>query len=288
MFLYKSVLPVEGDGMEIKVEGLAPFQPDSPRRIKPEAHQFRIAGRIDSAAIFGQKRALGGPVESGKQGQALIKDLAHDMAVAGIAEELESEERPDGMRRRDHLRAWKTSLVKYFVQTDLDEVGHKEKEATELGFKLPGSEIKITYICHGGGFRPYAGRPFLIAPPWQAGKSFLLENHGHSRRAQSMLLIAQDLADIVDGEVLLAQGNDFVPKSIRFGSTLRSFGGRGEEVLMGVLSKLMTKDPEASLRVPEASSRLGRGEAFDEIGPERLVLPVSGIGGFEEDPGEVC
>ena len=258
MFLDKSILPVERDGMEIKVEGLAPSQTDLSCRIKPEAHEFRITGRIDSAAIFGQKRTLGSAVESGKQGQAHIKDLAHDMAVAGIAKEFESQERADRMRRRDHFRAWKTRPVEDFVQTDLDEVGQEKKEAAELGFKLPGSKIKTAYISYGSDFRPYAGRPFLIATPWQAGKPFLLENDGHSCRAQSMLLIAQDLADIVDGEVLLAQGNDFVPKPLCFGSTLRSFGRRGKELSMGVLSKLMTKDPEASLCVPKASSRLGR------------------------------
>jgi hypothetical protein len=50
----------------------------------------------------------------------------------------------------------------------------------------------------------------------------------------------------------------------------------------------MTEDAETSLCVSKPSSHLSRREAFDEIGSQGLVLPVSGTGGFEKDPGEVC
>ena len=288
MFFDESILPMEGDSVKIKVEGVAPFQADLSCRIKPEAHELWVAGRIDPAAILGEKGTFGGAVKSGKQGQPLIEDLAHDMAVTGIAEELQSEERPDGMGCWDHFGTRETCLIEDLVQADLDEVRQEKKQAAELGLKVPAGKIQVPHVCNGSNLRPNARRPFVIASPGQAGKALFLEDHGHRRRTQFVSLIAQEPADIIDREVLLAQGNDFVPKPICFGSTLGSFGGRGKEVSMGVLAKLMTKDPEASLCIPKASSHLGRGDAFDEIGSQRLVLPVSGIGGFEEDPGEVC
>jgi hypothetical protein len=210
------------------------------------------------------------------------------MAVSSITEKLQGEERADAMGRWDHLGAWETCLMEDLIKTDLTKVRQKEEEAAEPGLKMPGTEIQMTNIRHGRNLRPYARRSLVIASPGQAGKSFLLEDHGHCCRTQFMVLFPQDLADIIDGEVLFSQGYDLTPKPIRFRSGLRSFCRRNEEGPIGLLPKLMTEDTEASLRVSKPSSRLGRRDAFDEIGSQCLVLPVGGIGGFEKDPGEVC
>jgi hypothetical protein len=121
------------------------------------------------------------------------------MAVASIAEELQGKERADGMGRRDHLGPWETCLIEDLVETDLMEVRQKEKEAAELGLKLSGGEIQMTNICYGSNLRPYSRRPFVIASLGQAGKPFLLEDHGHRCRTQLMPLIPKDLVDIIDG-----------------------------------------------------------------------------------------
>jgi hypothetical protein len=210
------------------------------------------------------------------------------MAVASIAEEFQGKERADGMRSRDPLGSREICLLEDLVETDLVEVGQKEKEAAELGLKLSGGEIQMTNICNGSNLRPYARRPLVIASPGQAGKSFFLEDHGYRCRTEFMPLFPQGLADIIDGEVLLSQGDDLIPKPILFGSGLRSFKRRHKEGPTGVLTKLMTEDAEASLCVSKPASRLSRRDAFDEIGSQGLVLPVNGIGGFEKDPGEDC
>ena len=49
----------------------------------------------------------------------------------------------------------------------------------------------------------------------------------------------------------------------------------------------MDEDSEAPWGVTEATSGLGAGEAIDEEGAEGFVLAVGGVGGLEEDPGEV-
>ena len=63
--------------------------------------------------------------------------------------------------------------------------------------------------------------------------------------------------------------------------------GCEEEVASGILAELVDEDAEASRGVTEAASGLGAGEAIDEEGAEGLVLAVGGVGGLEEDAGEV-
>ena len=50
----------------------------------------------------------------------------------------------------------------------------------------------------------------------------------------------------------------------------------------------MDEDTEAPRRIAEAASGLVTGQSVDEVGSEGLVLAMGGVGGFEEDPGEVC
>lgn len=50
---------------------------------------------------------------------------------------------------------------------------------------------------------------------------------------------------------------------------------------------MVGEDSEAPRGVTEAPSDLGTGESLNEEGAEGLVLAVRGVGGFEENPGEV-
>jgi hypothetical protein len=87
------------------------------------------------------------------------------MAVSSIAEELQGKKRTYSMGCGDHLGAWKTCLIEDLIERYLTEVGEEEKEATELSFKLPGTEIHPTHIGHRRNLGPYARRFLIIAPP---------------------------------------------------------------------------------------------------------------------------
>lgn len=56
---------------------------------------------------------------------------------------------------------------------------------------------------------------------------------------------------------------------------------------MRILAKLMTQNPEASRGIAEPPSGLGRRHPLDEIGPQRLVLSVGGVGRLQENAGEI-
>jgi hypothetical protein len=51
------------------------------------------------------------------------------------------------------------------------------------------------------------------------------------------------------------------------------------------MAEAMDQDAEAPRRVAEAFSGLGTGESFDEERSQGLVLPVGGVGGFQEEAG---
>ena len=102
-----------------------------------------------------------------------------------------------------------------------------------------------------------------------------------------MSFVGQIAADVVDREVLFAQGDDAVAYGIGLGSGLGSFGRLEEEVASGILAELVDEDSEAPWGVTEAMSGLGAGEAIDEEGAEGFVLTVGSVGGLEEEAGEV-
>jgi hypothetical protein len=100
--------------------------------------------------------------------------------------------------------------------------------------------------------------------------------------------LLQDPADIIDGEILLSQGDDLVSDTISFRRSLRALLRGKEEGTIGMLTELMGEDPEASRRISEAAGDFGRREVLDEVGPEGFILAVSGIRGFEKEVGHRC
>ena len=99
--------------------------------------------------------------------------------------------------------------------------------------------------------------------------------------------MGQIATDVVDGEILFAQGDDTVAEGVGLGCGMGPFGRCEEEVTSRVLAELMDEDSEAPRRVTEVASDLSTGGAVNEEGAECLVLAVGGIGGFEENLGKV-
>jgi hypothetical protein len=56
-----------------------------------------------------------------------------------------------------------------------------------------------------------------------------------------------------------------------------------KEVGLGA-AEMMTQDAKRAWGVAKALGDVGRGETFDEVGTEGLVLALGGGGGFEEEP----
>jgi hypothetical protein len=96
--------------------------------------------------------------------------------------------------------------------------------------------------------------------------------------------LRQGCTNIIDGKVLLAQGDNVIPDTVFSRGRLGPFGYREEELALRILPELMAEDPEASGSIAKAA---GSGEVIDEIGSESFVSPVRSVGGLEEEAGKI-
>jgi hypothetical protein len=288
VLLHQGVLAMERDRVEIEVEGPPAGQTEPAHGVEPTSHQFRIAGRSDPATVLGQVGSFGDDVQAREEGQPLVQDQAHDVGVACGPEELQGQERPHRTASRNHLRAGETGVLDDSVQGDRSQHRQEEEQAAELGPERRRTQIELPDVGDIGDGRPRPGGTFVIGPTRQASKSFILEDLCHGDRTERIPLMGQVPADVIDGKVLLAQGDDLIAEWIGFGRDLGTFGRGQEEVTSGILAKLMNKNTKASRGVTKAASGLAAGQPLDEESAEGLVLTVGRVGGLEKDLGEIC
>src|SRR5262249_35494163 len=98
----------------------------------------------------------------------------------------------------------------------------------------------------------------------------------------------QGAADIVDGEVLLAQGDDALTQGLLFGGDVGPLVGGEEEAAAGGLAELVDQDTEAAVGVAEAFGDFRAGAAVDDVGTQGLVLTLGGVGRLQEVLRQRC
>ena len=282
MLLDRRILAVEGDGVEVEVERRPPAQPQATDRVEPVAHQLRVAGRGDTATVFGQERPLRDHVQAGEEGQPLVEDGAHHVAVACVAEELQGQQRPHGARGRDHPRSGEVAASRQRVQVGRDQVRQEHEQAAEPGVDRSRRQIESADIRHLGHEGAGSIGPLVVAAPRQLGEPLLLQDRGDGGRAERLAVVGQGAADVVDGQVLFPKRDDALPQPFLLaGGPALACGGE-EEFPLRARAELVDEDAETPRRVAEARRRLGRGDTVDEEGAEGFVLTVSGVGGLEE------
>jgi hypothetical protein len=237
---------------------------------------------VDAAAIFGQKRPLRRHVQAREEGQPLIEDVAHDVAVAGGAEELQGQQRAHGVGRRHHGRARKARSLQQRLEGDGGQVRHEEEQPAELGAEMSRAQIELAHVGDVGRLGAHGRGAFLIPAPRQPREAFLLQNAGDAGRTAFLAEVAQRVADVVDGEVLFAQHDDLPAHRIGLLREARPRAWGEEELPLGVLAEGVAEHPKAAGGVAEAPSHLCRAQALDEVGPQRLVLAVGGAARLQE------
>ena len=103
-----------------------------------------------------------------------------------------------------------------------------------------------------------------------------------------MSFALKDSAYIINGQIFFAQRNHLFTHCIFLGSLMRAFCRWEKEVSIWILSELMDQHPKAPLGVSEPFGCLLTAKAFDEVGPQGLVLSMSRIRGLEESLGQFC
>jgi hypothetical protein len=210
------------------------------------------------------------------------------MAVPSTSKEFEPQKGKDRLPGGNHLCPREPRLFKQPLQGDLGQIRDKQIQPSELGPESPDREVQPVHIGNLSdlGTRPW--KSLLVSPSGEPGKTFFLKNQRDSNGAYLLPALFQDPTDIIDGQILLSQRDDLVPDTVRFRRNLRSFLRGKEEGAIGMLTKLMGQDTEASRRIPEPACDFSRRKILDEIGSEGFVLAVSRIPGFEEEAGHIC
>jgi hypothetical protein len=157
-----------------------------------------------------------------------------------------------------------------------------------LGPKSPDRKIQPVHIGNLCDLGPRSRESFFVSSSGQPGKTFVFENQRDGNSAYPLPTFFQDPADIINGEILLSQRDNLVPETVGLRRSLRPLLRGKEEGAIWILAELVSEDPEASRRIPEAACGFDRREIIDEVGPEGFVLAVSGISGFEKEAGHIC
>jgi hypothetical protein len=288
MLFHQGLFTVEGNGVEVQIKGIPPRKPKPSYGIKPQPHQPRIRSRINSTAIFSEKRPFGNHIESRKQSQPLVQDVAHDMAVPSASKEFEPQKGEYRLLSGDLLCSWEPHPLKQPLQRDLGQIRDKQVQSPELGSELPGRKIQSVYIgnlCYHG---PGSWKPFFVSSSGQPGKTFLFENQRDGNGAYPLPTLFQDPADVIDGEILLSQCDDLIPDTVGFRGSLGPLLRGKEEGTIWILTELVGQDAQAPRGIPEATGDFDPRQILNEVGPEGFVLPMSRIPGFEKEAGHVC
>ena len=171
------------------------------------------------------------------------------------------------MSRWDHLRTGQTCLIGNRIDAEANQCGDKEEESATPSSKISVDETEDADVgdCLDGW--THALGALLIEPARKSGEALFAEHLANRRGAQGRLRLLQRLADLIDGVIALAEGNDLLAQrgleQLRSRARLRGHekgGGR-------VTTELMTEDAKGARGVSERLSDLGGGPALDEVRP---------------------
>jgi hypothetical protein len=131
-------------------------------------------------------------------------------------------------------------------------------------------------------------RPFLVQAPGQRGKTFGFEHFTHGGWTQRDFSLFENLADFVDGVILLPKRDDEVTGRRFFGLGPWPGAGTYEKARAGITQEAVAEDAKGARGIPEGLGRLGGREALDVIGSKRLVLSLFGMLGLEKEAARIC
>ncbi|MGH6689354.1 MAG: hypothetical protein ACREF4_01550 [Gammaproteobacteria bacterium] len=211
------------------------------------------------------------------------------MAAARRAQQLEDEGGADSMGGGDHLRAGELRAADNGVEVEPREQRQEQEQAAGPGGERPGGHGERPHIGDGVGQGPRAAWALLIGPAGQPSKAFrpqdFLDGRGtEPGRAGPLELIA----DVVHGEVALAQDDDAGAHRVLARLGFRAVRGLPEEVAVHLVAKAPAEDPEGAGLVAEPEGHGGGRRAVGEVGAQRLVLALAGMRRLHEEPRRVC
>ena len=226
--------------------------------------------------VSGQIRALGHHVEAGKQGDPLVKDQVHDMALTFLPDELESQQGADGLFGRDHAGFGQLGLADDLGQIEAMHQRDEEQQAAHSSSEGAGRKAQGADIGHGRWLGLECGGPLVIAAPGKSGKPFFAQQHGECIDTDGVSGSRQLPLNVIDGEVLLADGHGQFTDAIPRGGGLRPVFNGLEEAhpFARIVAELMAEHAKGAGGIVETAGHFGRRQLLDEEAAQGLVLPL--------------
>src|SRR5262249_55491497 len=157
-----------------------------------------------------QVGAFGNDVQASKQGDALVFQQLHDVALALGADEFQSQQAADGLFGGDHLRARQLRRGDDLGQAEGTDQGYKKEQPANLGSEAARCQAEQADIGAGADFGPNPRRPFVVATTRQAGEALVAKHRGKGVDAAAVTGLGQLALDVIDGQVAFAHGEDQV------------------------------------------------------------------------------
>jgi len=189
----------------------------------------------------------------------------------------------------DHLGTRQVGLADDLFQVEWAHERDKQEQAAEHGAEGAWAQVQFAHVGYGrrNGFE--GGGTLVIATTGQAGEALLAHEYGQGIGTNAVACERQLALDVVDGQVLLAQGNGQLADTVASRGMLGAGLGLLEKggTFVGVMAELVAEDAQGIVGVAEAASDLWAGQLLDEKGTQGLVLALGRGLGAEEEPGLV-
>ena len=93
------------------------------------------------------------------------------------------------------------------------------------------------------------------------------------------------IVDVINGEIALTKGDDALTNRVLVGLILGAARKILEEGAFFVMAEVPAETAKGTVLVTEATRGLSGGKSIGEKGPQGLVLALTGVGRFLEEPG---
>ena len=184
----------------------------------------------------------------------------------------------------DHLGARESAAGHQALEVQADEQRQEQEQAAGMGREAALGEREQAHVGDGIRGGPRAIRALVVGAPRQSRKALRAQHLLDGRGTEPLLpRVLELVADVVDRQVALAQGDDARPDRVLPWLHLGAVRDVSEEVAVHPMPEPPAEHAERPGLVAEEGRGLGGGDGLSKEGAQRLVLALSGVGRFPKE-----
>ena len=264
--------------MEVEVEGAGVDELLVAQPLDPGPQQPRDRLAAQARRVLRHEGGLGDGVEARGERDALVEDQIHDVAAAGLAEQLEQQGRrgPRGRPGSSWCPGTRSASTRASRSSRASRGRSRNSPPTWVE-KAPRASENCADVGDGIGQRARAvrGRSSSARRGRRAKPSSRSTSWIAVTLSRSVAGALELVADVVDGEVALAQGDNARADGVLARLGLRPVRDVAEEVPVHLVPEAPAEDAEGAGLVAEPAGGLGRRQSPRR---SRRAAPRTGAG----------